>query len=68
MTGTETAYARWLIGCIARRETRHEPAAATRSPTDQFGAGTPGAASIEPGDEVRAVADSVGPVGATVTR
>lgn len=40
----------------------------TLEPGDLFSTGTPGAAPIEPGDEVRAVVDSVGSVGAPVTR
>lgn len=40
----------------------------TLEPGDLFSTGTPGAAPIEPGDEVRAVVDSIGTVDASVTR
>jgi 2-keto-4-pentenoate hydratase/2-oxohepta-3-ene-1,7-dioic acid hydratase in catechol pathway len=40
----------------------------TLKPGDLFSTGTPGAAPIEPGDEVRAVVESIGAVEAPVTR
>ena len=40
----------------------------TLEPGDLFSTGTPGAAPIEPGDEVRAVVESIGSVDAPVTR
>ncbi|SDF94153.1 2-keto-4-pentenoate hydratase/2-oxohepta-3-ene-1,7-dioic acid hydratase (catechol pathway) [Halorubrum xinjiangense] len=40
----------------------------TLKPGDLFSTGTPGAARIEPGDEVRAVVESIGTVTAPVTR
>lgn len=40
----------------------------TLEPGDLFSTGTPGAAHIEPGDEVRAVVESIGTVEAPVTR
>lgn len=40
----------------------------TLEPGDLFSTGTPGAAHIEPGDDVRAVVESVGSVEAPVTR
>jgi 2-keto-4-pentenoate hydratase/2-oxohepta-3-ene-1,7-dioic acid hydratase in catechol pathway len=40
----------------------------TLEPGDLFSTGTPGAAPIEPGDEVRATVESVGSVDASVTR
>lgn len=40
----------------------------TLQPGDLFSTGTPGAAPINPGDEVRAVVESVGSVEAPVTR
>lgn len=40
----------------------------TLRPGDLFSTGTPGAAPIEPGDEVRAAVESVGSVEASVTR
>lgn len=40
----------------------------TLQPGDLFSTGTPGAAPITPGDEVRAVVDSIGSVEAPVTR
>ena len=41
---------------------------ATLGPGDLFATGTPGATPVEPGDDVRAVVDGIGRVGATVTR
>jgi len=41
---------------------------ATLRPGDLFSTGTPGAAPIDPGDEVRAVVESIGTVAAPVTR
>lgn len=41
---------------------------ATLAPGDLFSTGTPGAAAIEPGDEVRATVESIGSVSAPVTR
>lgn len=40
----------------------------TLEPGDLFSTGTPGAAPIEPGDEVRAEVEAVGSVEASVTR
>ncbi len=40
----------------------------TLRPGDLFSTGTPGAAPIEPGDDVRATVESIGSVSATVTR
>lgn len=40
----------------------------TLEPGDLFSTGTPGAAPIEPGDEVRAIVESIGSVEASVTR
>ena len=40
----------------------------TLEPGDLFSTGTPGAAPIDPGDEVRAVVESIGSVSAPVTR
>ena len=40
---------------------------ATLRPGDLFSTGTPGAAQIEPGDEVRATVESIGSVSASVT-
>jgi 2-keto-4-pentenoate hydratase/2-oxohepta-3-ene-1,7-dioic acid hydratase in catechol pathway len=43
-------------------------AIATLGPGDLFSTGTPGATSVGPGDDVRAVVDGIGSVDATVTR